>query len=502
MLRHIWFEHRESTEIREKVNNLPDTTSFHGVAVDGANHPARAGDGDRLLSMVDLFAGCGGLSLGFENSGFTPVFVNELNDDARATYLANRHHSLGGMRFAENEALHCRDAQELGGGRLRKLEADLAALPELRYSKERVRTWSAGGGSNIDVLAGGPPCQGFSGIGIRRSYDVDKKELPSNQLYEQMAHIIEELRPRIFLFENVRGLLHAKWTKLGGEPIFPDVFRRFRSIPGYEVRWSLVHAKDYGVPQNRPRVLVVGIRKDIFETSSFLKPATFIGADIERKGDAVEAGFLPTPRVNSFPHLKELLEDLVDPDVDALLRSGRYPPGKLETLTYPSPKPLTGIQRRLRAKPSWMRGKKLVLTEQEYSRHNRRVVEKFIAMQANNGVIPEEFKTKKFAQKLLPASWGNGEPTITATSLPDDYVHFSQPRILTVREWARLQLFPDWYQFCGKRTTGGLRRAGNPREGVFDREVPKYTQIGNAVPVGLAEAVSSHFRRILEEAVG
>jgi len=86
--------------------------------------------------------------------------------------------------------------------------------------------------------------------------------------------------------------------------------------------------------------------------------------------------------------------------------------------------------------------------------------------------------------------------------MPDDYVHFSQPRTLTVREWARLQLFPDWYRFMGKRTTGGIRRAGNPREGIFDREVPKYTQIGNAVPVGLAERVGKHFKVILEDALG
>ncbi len=63
-------------------------------------------------------------------------------------------------------------------------------------------------------------------------------------------------------------------------------------------------------------------------------------------------------------------------------------------------------------------------------------------------------------------------------------------------------MFPDWYQFSGKRTTGGLRRAGNPREGLFDREVPKYTQIGNAVPVGLAEAVSKHFKELLSEKFG
>ena len=93
-------------------------------------------------------------------------------------------------------------------------------------------------------------------------------------------------------------------------------------------------------------------------------------------------------------------------------------------------------------------------------------------------------KTKNFSQRVLKAKWGNSTPNITATSLPDDYVHYSQPRnIFTVREWARLQMFPDWYKFCGSRTTGGLRRAGNPQDGNFDRELPKYTQIGNAVPV-------------------
>ena len=86
---------------------------------------------------------------------------------------------------------------------------------------------------------------------------------------------------------------------------------------------------------------------------------------------------------------------------------------------------------------------------------------------------------------------------ISATSLPDDYIHFSQPRILTVREWARLQFFPDWYEFKGKRTTGGIRRAGNPTRGIFDREVPKYTQIGNAVPVCLAQAIANHFKSII-----
>ena len=120
----------------------------------------------------------------------------------------------------------------------------------------------------------------------------------------------------------------------------------------------------------------------------------------------------------------------------------------------------------------------------------------------NSGAIPSHLKTKKFAQRVLPAKWGKDGPMITATSLADDYVHFCQPRTLTVREWARLQGFPDYYEFSGARTTGGLRRAGNPREGNFARELPKYTQIGNAVPVPLAKAVGDHFALILRSSRG
>ena len=111
--------------------------------------------------------------------------------------------------------------------------------------------------------------------------------------------------------------------------------------------------------------------------------------------------------------------------------------------------------------------------------------------------VPEAYKTKKFNHRVLPAVWGDKGPSITACSLPEDYVHYCQPRILSVREWARLQMFPDWYQFAGNRTTGGQRRAGNPREGIFEREVPKYTQIGNAVPVKLAFKIGKHFKSII-----
>ena len=414
-------------------------------------------------TFIDLFAGCGGLSLGLERAGFTPLLVNELNSDAMATYLLNRRDEFPWL--CDNNVANVKDLV---------LNEDL--LERFRSSIRREFGIDIFNGE-LDLICGGPPCQGYSGLGIRRSYSVEKKQLPSNYLYQDMAFLVNKIRPKIFLFENVRGLLAARWTNGGkkGE-IFEDVLRTFRAIGAYHVRFKLVHAKDYGVPQNRPRVLIVGLRKDLFPAPS-------------GDGDAVECGFLPRP-VGGYPGIEELLGDLMDP---------RYRRGEV-TKVYPRA-PQNEVQRRLRTRRDgsiFAAGD--AVSEMEYSNHSDFIVEKFTEMIRNGGIIPERFKTKKFAQKVLPRTWGKDGPSITACSAPDDYVHFAQPRSLTVREWARLQMFPDWYVFAGKRTTGGLRRAGNPREGIFDRELPKYTQIGNAVPVELAFNVGKHFAHLLQEA--
>jgi DNA (cytosine-5)-methyltransferase 1 len=456
--------------------------------LDVANVEFAAGDAGgatpKRRRLVDLFAGCGGLSLGFEQAGFTPILVNELNDDARSTYLANRPHLVGGRPFNVQEDLWSSDVHELTPDRLSKIESYLRSVGEgVAFGAE----------GNIDVLAGGPPCQGYSGIGHRRSYSVNKVELPSNQLYARMAEVIEHIRPRIFLFENVKGLLSSRWTADGkrGE-IWNDVYGCFRKLGekfDYVVRWKLVHAKDYGVPQNRPRVLIVGIRGDVA-----MKAAAVVRPDADEH-DAVLCGLLP-PHGDAAPDLEDALGDLIDVTIASRLRN-RDLDGDLATKVYLRPA-MSKWQRYFR--PGGLAHAMAHLTEQEYSKHSETVVRKFDAMLKNDGVIPERFKTKKFAQRVLPRTWGNAGPSITACSLADDYVHFEQPRSLTVREWARLQTFPDNYVFKGKRTTGGLRRAGNPREGLFDREVPKYTQIGNAVPVKLAEAIGRHFEQLLNKA--
>lgn len=440
--------------------------------------------------MMDLFAGCGGLGLGMEQAGFKTVFVNELNSDAMESYLMNRHHKIGGAPFSSLRNLHCYDINQMTSKRLNQLVSDFKEMPDIGFEMDACSTWRGGGGSNIDLIAGGPPCQGFSGIGHRRSYSVDRSSMPANRLYVRMANIIRHIRPRIFLFENVRGIINAKWEMNGSKRVWEDVYREFSGIDGYDVRWTLMHSKNYGVPQNRPRVLLVGIRCDIVRNCDILDTS----AD---KEDAVTCGFLPEPKLGQSPGIEELLGDLVDNTILNILLGANYPRGAFETTKYPQ-NPSTDIQKQLRQPPDHLQS--VELTEHTYSKHRPHIVRKFQYMLNHNGEIPEKFRTKKFAQRVLPRNWGEEGPTITAASLPDDYVHFCQPRSLTVREWARIQLFPDWYQFAGKRTTGGLRRAGNPRVGLHDRELPKYTQIGNAVPVELARTIGVHFKKILEKA--
>ena len=411
-------------------------------------------------TVVDLFAGCGGLSLGLERAGFEPIFVNELHPDALATYVANRAHL--------DVALPMNQSQDIL--ELTRSDGELEALG--RRLKKR-------SGGDVTLVVGGPPCQGYSGIGHRRSFLLAKEEIPSNHLYRDFASTVSHLGPRAFVFENVKGLLSSRWTPEGekGE-IWEDVIRTLRRIRTvrrgrgleYVVQSKILLAKDFGVPQNRPRIIVVGVREDVVKNLRIR-----------------EESFFPAPS-GSAPDLVDALGDLVDPD---------WHPGGA-TLKYPASAE-NEWQRyfRMSLDGSNVLRKGSPLAEHAYNNHSPEIVRKFQYMLNHDGNIPSGMRTKKFAQRVLPERWGPSGPTVTATSLADDYVHFSQPRVPTIREWARLQMFPDTYIFVGKRSTGGRRRAGDPEAGDWSRDLPKYTQIGNAVAVGVAEALGHHLRRLV-----
>ena len=150
--------------------------------------PYHAGNGatPRKLHCIDLFAGCGGLSLGLEEAGFTPLLFSEISPHAAETYIANRR---------ELDIIPVGDIYNL-------TDLDLGLLKTY---------WRYKGIEDIDLVCGGPPCQGYSGIGHRRTFKLDKKDIPSNHLFQEMVRVIRNVRPKMFLFENVRGLLNAKY---------------------------------------------------------------------------------------------------------------------------------------------------------------------------------------------------------------------------------------------------------------------------------------------------
>ena len=297
------------------------------------------------LTFIDLFAGCGGMSLGLENAGFDPVYVNELNPDALETYLMNRK-----KLYPLLDKFYSNDIKELVGNKNQGLKN-----LKNKFIKHGVDP------DQIDLIVGGPPCQGYSGIGHRRLHAVDKLDIPANKLYKDMAKVIAYFKPRAFLFENVKGLHSARWKKDGvkGE-IFKDVLKTFKNIPGYNVRWSTLYAKNYGVPQNRPRIFIVGFKKNIFVSHENV----LLGDSSVEKPDALKAKFLPEKQNNGFVNLEDLLGDLIDEN---------YILGE-ETVKYPEDaKTPQQIEMRLKSR----NGRKImkkgsILLEQKYSNHKKK----------------------------------------------------------------------------------------------------------------------------------
>ena len=371
--------------------------------------------------FIDLFAGCGGLSLGLELSGFTPVYVNELNNDALQTYKINREdlkHLNENDFFSNNIFELTKNVKNLN-----KLEKNLKS--KFGINKK-----------DLALVVGGPPCQGYSGIGHRRNYKVNKDKIPSNFLYKEMVKVIEHFQPKAFIFENVRGLLSGRWSPEGkfGE-IFKDVKNQFHKLKNYYQDFALIECKNYGVPQNRPRVFIIGVRNDL---------------NFKPNKNLVASGLLPETD-KSYPHPSELLSDLIDDNYNKNFITKNY-------LRNPD----TVFQKKLRTfknNKSFLK-KGDVLLDQEYSNHSPKIIDKFSYMIKNKGKIPDKYKTKKFAQRVLTEKWGIKGPNITATSLPDDYVHYSQPRSLTVGNGQDYKCFLIGINFLERELQGALEEPG------------------------------------------
>jgi DNA (cytosine-5)-methyltransferase 1 len=391
--------------------------------------------------FVDVFAGCGGLSLGLKRAGWTGLFAIEKDAFAFDTLSSNFPDDKGPLSYVWPNSIE-------------RKPWDIRRLIKTRRSELE---HFAG---KVDLLAGGPPCQGFSHAGRRRRDD------PRNRLFEAYLDLVDILQPTLVLIENVQGFTSDfKTQRKNSVRNFADALEERLSID-YDVQSSILRASNFGVPQARPRFFLVGkqrVKAGSGDLSDFF-------ATMERNSSA----FLRDRGLPRAPSTRDAIGDL------EVSRNGivECEDSKgFEAIAHKGPK--TAYQRVMHE------GHEGILSDTRLARHRTDIRERFAKLiktcgeegRLNVNLSQETrraYKLKKAALRVLDPF--SAAPTIT--SLPDDLLHYSEPRTLTVRENARLQSFPDWFQFRGKYTTGGHRRR---------KEVPRFTQVANAVPPLLAE---------------
>lgn len=409
------------------------------------------------FAFADVFAGCGGISLGLINAGWQGCFAIEKNANAFETLKTNlvigKRGNFNWPSWLPQDAI---TTTEL----LKNYSAELSTLK-----------------GKIPLLAGGPPCQGFSMAGRRAQSD------PRNSLTEDYIKLVAELEPRILLIENVRGFT-LPFKKNGNEgskdiPYSIKVTERLEEI-GYTVFSDLVDLSGYGVPQTRKRFIIIAIRKDDSAYNKLNGKTPFDVLFANRDAFLTTKG-LPIDRPVS---VKEAIGDL-EVSGKELVESTDFELKGYKQIAYSCVGDESDFIKLMRkdteCSPDSLRlPKHKVDTIKQFR--------KIIDTCTQGKTLSKDDRLRLGIKKHALTPLHGDLPSATITTLPDDMVHYSEPRILTVRENARIQTFPDWYQFTGKYTTGGKDRKN---------ECPRYTQVGNAVPPLFSEAIG----RILKDLV-
>ena len=372
------------------------------------------------MNIIDLFAGCGGLSTGFEMAGFNIPVAIEKDEWASETYRVNH----------PNTKVITED--------ITKIADPKSLIPD---------------GINIDGIIGGPPCQGFSLSGKR-----DPKD-PRNSLFMDFVRFIKEINPKFFMMENVPGILSMKTAS--NEYVCDLILDEYDKA-GYNARYKILNAAEYGVPQSRTRVIFIGIRKDINFKPDELYPEGFLFGE---KQITIDDAIMDLPQIESSQGTEEQ----------------KY-----------TKKPKTDYQK-------WIRGDNEVIKNHVAMRHTTRLIERFKTIKAGQSLadVSEEHMQRKrgdasktsgkvYSQNNMRPFGNNPSPTIAA-SFQSNFIHPHLNRNYTAREAARIQSFPDWYEFRGKRTTMS-----------WEKNLSQYQQIGNAVPPLLAREIAKNIAKYFE----
>lgn len=344
-------------------------------------------------NVIDLFCGCGGLSYGFEKAGFHVLLG--IDNDAKAL---------------ETFELNHRNAKSICGD-----------ITNLHY-EEDIKPLI--GDARIDVIIGGPPCQGMSLSGPRKFDD------PRNKLYLSYIRLVDEIRPKMFVIENVPGLVG-----LFGGQIKDSIIEKFTEM-GYEIKYKILCAADYGVPQSRKRVVFVGSR-----IGEFTYPTA--------KEDIVTCEMA----LSDLPPLEEELGS--------------------EEMKYVSD--ASNDYQRL------MRERSKIVRNHIAAKHSERV-KTIIALVPDGGNykdLPEEYAHSRNFH-VAWTRFASKKPAPTIDTGHRHHFHYKYNRVPTVRECARLQSFPDDFLFLGNKTQ-------------------QFRQVGNAVPPIMAQEIANKVKEALEK---
>lgn len=420
-----WMKERKDNIKSQKKRKKQETSLFPkiGVTLDEVinSRVFEMPEDEDTLKSIDLFSGCGGLTKGLSMAGIRSILASDIDENCQKTFNCN----FPGVPFI------CKDVTEIA-----KEEVD-AMLD----------------GQVPDIIVGGPPCQGFSLANKRRNLVKDD---PRNKLFYGFVKFINWYSPRAFVMENVKGILSMK----NGE-VFETILDELRNAGqagGYDVAYKVMLASDYGVPQNRERVIIIGTRRDLG-----LHPAH------------------PAPTTDRKITVEEAISDL--PRIEA--GEGE------EVMEYPV-EPQNEYQK-------MMRGNIGYVTNHISMRHTPRVVQRFKAIKPGQSLVdvwdthgsvkrgaPGEKSDVKFGQNNQRLFGNLPAPTIAA-SFQSNFIHPVLDRNFTAREGARLQSFPDDFIFMGMRTKMS-----------WEKGLSQYQQIGNAVPVLLAKAIGDYIKELLE----
>ncbi|WP_256470356.1 DNA cytosine methyltransferase [Bradyrhizobium sp. 157] len=396
------------------------------------------------MVFVDAFAGCGGLSLGLLQAGWRGLFAIEHDDFAFATLKANLVEGKGPHKFAwpkwlPKEPIGIQSLLSKHGQALEKLQG------------------------TVDLLVGGPPCQGFSSAGRRRHDD------PRNKLFSSYLKLVKLLKPKVVLIENVRGFTSDFETGAN----YASKLRTALAVD-YDVHDALLDLSAFGVPQRRTRYFVLATSRALGIKEPFEQLKQELPSFLRSIG--LQAPISSKSAISDLETARNGTQD------------SRDTAGFIET-KYKAP--LTKYQKLMNAGVAHPTDLRLARHNDDITDRFRQIIELSHAEGRLNTSITDEVRAKFGLKKRALRVLDPDMPSPTITSMPDDLLHYSEPRTLTVRENARLQSFPDWFEFKGKYTTGGqLRR----------REVPRFTQVANAVPPLVARTIGEFLMKAMTAA--